>query len=164
METTIVPDLKEYLPKDILDKRLEFIKGKEGANSPNYKNLFGRCNECDISLWVGRENTVIKNPFSDDFYIFDDYDRVRIGDSTWPICHTCKEKCGCTDSDNRKYIIICVMCEKSKCRKHTKMYANSNICDDCYTHFMLGKEIIKILREKRPTSFEELYSYTDLDL
>jgi len=147
------PSLDEYLPIDIIEERLKYIKEKEGDKS-NYVNLFAYCCDCDIKIWTGRDNM-------NDFYLFDDYEgryyTLWNGTET-PRCYSCSNNCGC-NSQNKMYLTYCTMCRESKCEQHVTMF--DKICEDCYTNFMIGKELVKILKEKRPLNFEQLYTYLD---
>lgn len=83
-------------------------------------------------------------------------------ETCYNICVECKNACFCTDQSYKFDRKICQMCSNFRCTKpeHNQMY-NDISCKDCHSTFVLGKQIIKLLTEKRPKTLEELYDALD---
>lgn len=151
------PEWRDPIPEDLLKLRLKLIQEAEGSNHSEYKDLTGYCACCQRRLWVGRE----KDRTIDGFYLFDDYNRIHDLElrEYRPLCFQCKDKCYCKDKQYKFGTDICIMCEERKCIEHDNMHQLSKLCNECYDTFMLGKKIIQILKEKKPTTLEQLYSF-----
>ena len=146
-------DLEEYLPEDILKKRLQLIdKFNDKYNSKHA--IFETCYNCGRNIWVRWYNKD-----THEYCEFDDHEKGYRDIAK--ICFYCRDNCLCTDSSyiTRIKSSFCVICDKYVCDIHHEI--ENKICNECKTFISVGKQLINILKERRMKSFEELYIALD---
>lgn len=103
-------DLEEYLPIEIYQLRVQKILQYELGNQ-TYVDEFGRCENCQVLLWIGRCG-IIKNSY--DYHYFDDYHKVKNRNNIyWPVCYACRDICICTHQNCKTERAYCQMCENN---------------------------------------------------